>query len=171
MLLKTPSKPSVWMRLASVFFWIAFSLLAACSHVVSSSRDSGSAGPVKLGKPEQVLQGRASWYGHPFHGRKTANGETYDMYSMTAAHKSLPFGSLLKVTNLDNQRELIVRVNDRGPYIAGRIVDLSFAAAKELGMIHRGVSPVRVEVFSPKSLSINLVAVELSSSKSSRVIN
>jgi rare lipoprotein A len=88
---------------------------------------------------------KASWYGPGFHGRKTANGEVYDQMSFTAAHKSLKFGTLLKITNLKNSKSVVVRINDRGPYIHGRDLDLSKAAALELGMVRKGVAKIRVE--------------------------
>ena len=88
--------------------------------------------------------GTASWYGKPFHGRKTSNGETYNMYSRTAAHKTLPMNTHLLVENLDNGRELVVRVNDRGPFVRGRIIDLSYTGAKELGVIKKGTARVRI---------------------------
>ncbi len=90
-------------------------------------------------------KGLASWYGKKFHGRKTSNGETYDMYAMTAAHKTLPMNVHLKVTNLDNGRSTVVRVNDRGPFVRSRIIDLSYSAAKELGVVGPGTAPVRIE--------------------------
>jgi rare lipoprotein A len=90
-------------------------------------------------------EGLASWYGKKFHGRKTSNGETYDMYAMTAAHKTLPMNVHLKVTNLDNGRSTVVRVNDRGPFVRSRIIDLSYSAAKELGVVGPGTAPVRIE--------------------------
>ena len=84
----------------------------------------------------------ASWYGQKFHGRKTASGERFDMHELTAAHPTLPFGTLVEVRNLDNGRSVVVRINDRGPAVAGRIIDVSYAAAVELGMIDRGVAEV-----------------------------
>lgn len=92
-----------------------------------------------------VQKGLASWYGKKFHGRKTSNGETYDMYAMTAAHKTLPMNVYLKVTNLDNGRSTVVRVNDRGPFVRSRIIDLSYTAANELGVVGPGTAPVRIE--------------------------
>jgi rare lipoprotein A len=92
-----------------------------------------------------VEEGIASWYGKKFHGRKTSNGETYDMYAMTAAHKTLPMNVHLKVTNLNNGRSTMVRVNDRGPFVRSRIIDLSYTAAKELGVVGPGTAPVRIE--------------------------
>ena len=89
-------------------------------------------------------KGTASWYGRQFHGRRTANGERFDMYALTAAHRTLPFGSIVQVTDLENGRSVTVRINDRGPFKGGRIIDLSYAAAKKLGMIKRGVVPVRI---------------------------
>jgi rare lipoprotein A len=88
---------------------------------------------------------KASWYGPGFHGQKTANGEQYDQMSFTAAHKTLKFGTLLKITNLRNKKSVVVRINDRGPYIAGRDLDLSKAAALALGMVKRGVAKIKVE--------------------------
>ena len=91
-------------------------------------------------------RGYASWYGPKFHGRKTASGEIFNMYSMTAAHKTLPLGTYVRVTNLKNGRSVVVKINDRGPYVRGRIIDLSYAAAKKLGMIRDGVVPVEIVV-------------------------
>ena len=99
--------------------------------------------------PETEQFGLASWYGRPFHGRQTANGERYDMYANTAAHKALPMGSLVEVTNLQNNMRTIVRINDRGPFIEGRIIDLSFGAAKEIDMLIKGVVPIRMLVIAP----------------------
>jgi rare lipoprotein A len=90
-------------------------------------------------------EGEASWYGKKFHGRKTANGETYDMHQLTAAHKTLPFHTWVKVVNLDNRREVKVRINDRGPFHAGRVIDLSHAGARALGMVESGTARVTVE--------------------------
>ncbi|WGL16478.1 septal ring lytic transglycosylase RlpA family protein [Microbulbifer bruguierae] len=97
-------------------------------------------------------RGKASWYGTKFHGRKTANGEVYNMYALSAAHKTLPLPSYAKVTNLDNGRSIIVRINDRGPFVPGRIIDLSYTAAQKLGYIDRGVARVEVEALDPASL-------------------
>jgi rare lipoprotein A len=89
-------------------------------------------------------RGIASWYGRDFHGRKTANGETYDMYGISAAHKTLPLGTYVRVVNLRNDRSLVVRVNDRGPFVRGRIIDLSYGAAKKLGLVGPGTAPVEI---------------------------
>jgi rare lipoprotein A len=90
--------------------------------------------------------GVASWYGPRFHGRRAANGEIFNQDELTAAHRKLPFGTEIRVTNLANGRSVVVRINDRGPYIKGRILDLSRAAAQELGMVKRGVVRISLEV-------------------------
>lgn len=96
-------------------------------------------------------RGLASWYGRKFHGQKTSSGETYDMFAMTAAHKTLPIPSYARVTNLANGKSVVVRINDRGPFHKGRIIDLSYAAAKRIGIVGRGSAMVEVErVFGPE---------------------
>jgi rare lipoprotein A len=95
-----------------------------------------------------MLRGIATWYGTIFNGRKTANGETFDMYAMTACHPTLPFGSLVKVVNLKNKRSVIVRITDRGELSEGRIIDLSYGAARQLAMTEAGIAPVVLEVLS-----------------------
>ncbi len=89
-------------------------------------------------------RGLASWYGRDFHGKKTANGETYDMHEMTAAHKTLPLGTYVKVFNLDNDKETEVRINDRGPFVRGRIIDLSYEAARRVGVVGPGTASVEI---------------------------
>ncbi|MGD2245380.1 MAG: septal ring lytic transglycosylase RlpA family protein [Candidatus Aminicenantes bacterium] len=98
-----------------------------------------------------IQEGIASWYGSDFHGKSTSSKEVYDMNDLTAAHDTLPFGSYVMVTNLSNKKSVVVRINDRGPYIEGRIIDLSYAAAKALDMVDRGIVRVRIEVL--KNLS------------------
>lgn len=90
--------------------------------------------------------GRASWYGKFFQGRETASGEDYNMYDMTCAHRSLPIGALVRVTNLENNKSVVVRVNDRGPVPRSRVIDLSYAAARLLGFSKEGIAPVRLEL-------------------------
>ncbi|MDQ7003166.1 MAG: septal ring lytic transglycosylase RlpA family protein [Ghiorsea sp.] len=131
----------------------------------SSYATVGSGGSVKHGKPYKVAGkwyyplasnvaynqvGIASWYGKKFHGRKTANGETYNMYAMTAAHTILPMPSLVLVTNLENGKSVKVKVNDRGPFAKGRLIDLSYAAAKALGYVHKGTARVRVQTLNAR---------------------
>ncbi len=123
-------------------------------------RRSRTANPdsyVVLGKRYRVLKdgrgfvqrGTASWYGKKFHGKATASGEIYDMFSMTAAHKTLPIPSYVQVTNLANGRKAVVRINDRGPFHPGRIIDLSYAAAVKLGVSDSGTAPVEIRVIEP----------------------
>jgi len=134
-------------------------LLSACGGKKPPTAPQG--GKVKatqkpymvLGKRYEPLQthvgftqeGIASWYGKDFHGKKTSNGEIYDMHAMTAAHKTLPLGVFVKVRNRENGEETVVRVNDRGPFVKNRIIDLSYSAAKKLGVDAKGTAPVRIE--------------------------
>ena len=101
------------------------------------------------------LNGTASWYGPRFHGKKTASGEIYDQNKLTAAHKTVPLGSKARVTNLDNGNTVEVEINDRGPFIEGRIIDLSRAAARALGFVESGTAPVRVELIAEETASNN----------------
>lgn len=99
--------------------------------------------------------GKASWYGTKFHGNLTSSGEAYDMYKMTAAHKSLPLPSYVSVTNLENNNQIIVKVNDRGPFVDGRIIDLSYAAAHKLGIVRNGTAEVAIEVLAAPTVGDN----------------
>jgi len=98
------------------------------------------------GKILLTLEGVASYYAHDFHGKQTSNGEIFDMNSFTAAHRTFPFGTKVRVTNLENKKSVIVRVNDRGPFKEGRIMDLSLGAAKEIDLIKNGTAKVKLEV-------------------------
>lgn len=119
-----------------------FSLLASgCGS--GSPRFTGREGGTGTGSQ---LEGIASYYADEFHGRKTASGETYDMNALTAAHRTLPFNSRVRVTNRENGRSVVVRINDRGPFKGDRVIDLSLAAAKALGMIPRGTASVTIDV-------------------------
>ena len=115
-------------------------LAAGCTRYAPSQRDVPSS-PFS----EHRLTGLASWYGEPFHGRKTASGETYNMFAFTAAHKTLPFGLRLLVVNRKNRKEVIVRINDRGPFVKSRIIDLSYAAAQKINLIGPGTAPVLLQ--------------------------
>ncbi|KAA3617454.1 MAG: septal ring lytic transglycosylase RlpA family protein [Calditrichaeota bacterium] len=100
----------------------------------------------------EYISGVSSYYGKKFHGRKTANGETFNMYDLTAAHKTLPFDTIIEVENLSNNKKVTVRINDRGPFVRNRILDLSFAAAKEIGMIQSGTAEIRGKIiFKPEA--------------------
>lgn len=114
------------------------------------SRHETHAGPAKHRKKPRVVTGIASYYGPEFNHRRTANGERYRPGEMTAAHPTLPFGTRLRVTNLRNGRHVVVRVNDRGPYARGRVLDVSRAAARQLGFLDRGIARVKLEVLPPK---------------------
>lgn len=103
----------------------------------------------------EELEGIASYYAEDFHGRKTSNGETYDMHAMTAAHRTLPFNSRVRVTNLDNKRSVEVRINDRGPFKGNRVIDLSFKAALEIGLISSGTAHVSIKVLKLGQMSTN----------------
>lgn len=99
---------------------------------------------VDRARDREIERGRASWYGPRFHGRRTASGETFDMHDLTAAHKTLPFGTRVRVRNLANGREVAVRINDRGPHVRGRVIDLSRAAAEQIGLLTMGVASIVV---------------------------
>lgn len=113
--------------------------------------------------------GIASWYGSKFHGRKTANGEVYDMYGMSAAHRTLPIPAYARITNLSNQRVIVVRINDRGPFHASRIIDLSYAAALKLGFADHGTAEVEIEVITPMSPHAEAPMPKLSPSVADRL--
>ena len=123
---------NAWVRTA-----VATVSLAAATACASTRPTDGQPGPDA---------GIASYYADALHGRRTANGERFDMHALTAAHRTLPFGTRVKVTNLDNGRSVVVRINDRGPYVKGRVIDLSKAAARELRFLDRGTTRVRLEV-------------------------
>lgn len=127
-----------------LFLGVLILLTSACGK----RRTAAAASRPAPARPGTTETGYASWYGDPYHGRRAANGEIYDKHQMTAAHRTLPFDTLVSVRNLDNQREVRVRINDRGPFIAGRIIDLSQAAAQQISMIGPGTALVRLEVLS-----------------------
>jgi len=148
--------------------------LAGCSSLTGSSGGSepNGQGYYKVGNPYQIdgawyypatdwnydETGIASWYGEPFHGKYTANGELYDMNALTAAHRTLPLPSIVQVTNLDNGRSIQVRVNDRGPYARGRIIDVSRRAAQLLGFDNMGTAKVRVQILVSESMQAQSLA-------------
>lgn len=136
------------MMSATVRAALVAGLCAACVPMAAPTPAQATL-PGRLPKtPKQV--GKAAWYGGIFQGRLTANGETYNMYTLTAAHRRLPLGSVVQVTNLENQRSVVVRINDRGPWQGrGRIIDLSYAASRALGMESCGVARVRLDPLPP----------------------
>ena len=133
-------------------------ILALCilfADCTNSPRYGKSVGTKKKSNPRslktskripKVITGVSSFYGTDFHGKLTANGEVYDMYGLTAAHKTLPLNTIVRVTNLANNKSLILRINDRGPYIKGRILDCSYGAAKKLDFLLQGTTKVRIEI-------------------------
>ena len=126
---------------------VAMALLfcaAGCLHHHHAPAPSAHRVPPPAAPIEQGEEGIASWYGHPYHGRQAASGEIYNMYAMTAAHRTLPFGTEVRVHDLQNSRDVEVRINDRGPFVEGRIIDLSYAAAQAMGMT--GIAQVRLEI-------------------------
>lgn len=132
-------------RKADDFKWVAivfaagFALAAGfgCSSTPTVTSPNGS---------DHEVQGVASWYGEKFHGRQTASGATYNMYDHTAAHRTLPFGTAVRVRERATGKSVVVRITDRGPFVDGRIIDLSYAAARELGMVQKGITEVELEV-------------------------
>jgi rare lipoprotein A len=110
-------------------------------------------------------QGVASWYGIPFNGHRTSNGEVYDMHQFTAAHRTLPFNCMVRVTNLDNGKQTEVRINDRGPFVANRIIDLSLSAAQAIEMVGPGTANVRLEIISGPSPQVGFFGVQIGAFK------
>ena len=136
-------KRQVFSALCSVMVLLAF----GCATTITGPGAPGaSIPPPGAAKVVDTFEGMASWYGPEFHGKKTASGEVFDMTDLTAAHKELPMGTTCIVTNLRNNKSVTVRINDRGPFVKDRVIDLSYAAAKVVGMIDTGTAPVRVEV-------------------------
>lgn len=144
---------------------LALSVLSGCAHRTSSTKSGANVPapprPARIGATEE---GVASWYGYPYHGRATASGEIYDMEELTAAHRTLAFQTWLEVTNLANGKRVEVRVTDRGPFVHGRIVDLSLAAARQIDMVRSGTARVRLKVIRPPE---KLPAAESSVAESS----
>jgi len=132
------------LRLLSITF--AMILCAALASAFEGVRASEPELETAAYRVPMTEYGLASWYGSHHAGRPTASGEIFSLHLLTAAHRGLPLGTRVRVTNLKNGRALVVRVNDRGPYIAGRIIDLSLRAARDLAMLHDGVVPVRIEI-------------------------
>ncbi|MCC6545024.1 MAG: septal ring lytic transglycosylase RlpA family protein [Nitrospirae bacterium] len=126
-------------RLSNIrYLFIFFVALTVSSCALSTRRQPYAAGYVE--------RGIASWYGEDFHGKPTSSGEIYNMYDLTAAHKLMPLGTVAKITNLENNQSVVVKINDRGPFVEGRIIDLSYSAAKEIGMAEKGLSRVEIKV-------------------------
>jgi rare lipoprotein A len=139
---------NIWKHIF-VYFLIADTVLSliGCTASPKFRRDEARRPTMHWVPSEEPFQiGNASYYAEEFHGRDTSSGETFDMYALTAAHNTLPLGTIVKVTNLGNHKSVIVKINDRGPFVGGRIIDLSYGAARELGMIGQGVVRVRIDI-------------------------
>jgi len=144
-------------KLATVCTAILLSAgLAAASDPATTKVKTPAAAAQKKtsGKATRTQVGQASWYGKAFHGRATASGEEYDMFQLTAAHKTLPLGTYVKVTNLRNGKWAVLKVNDRGPYVGDRILDVSYGAAQVLNFRGRGVERVKIEVIEPQTMAM-----------------
>jgi len=130
-----------------VYLLICCVLFFSCTYAPRYNSGSSISKPKKSNKNhKKIFTGVSSWYGPNFHGKLTANGEIYDQWGLTAAHKTLPLNTIVRVTNLDNDKSLILRINDRGPYVGNRILDCSLGAAKKLGFEDQGTANVKVEV-------------------------
>ena len=141
---------------------LAAILLAGCGHKKHARPTPPPPAPPAAPKLGQIETGEASWYGRPYHGRPAANGEIYDMEKLTAAHRTLPFDTWLRVLNLDNSKTVEVRITDRGPFVEGRIIDLSHAAARAIDMLGPGIARVRLEVIrTPDYVSPAVFAVQV----------
>ncbi len=158
--LKTPLR--IWVLAGAFSLVVAGVVLTFCTRTVLAdvllSRSAATPPPVMRPAPltpqEEAkelgnkLRGIASWYGRAFNGRLTASGQRYNMYAMTACHNTLPFGTIVRVTDMENHRSVVVRINDRGYLYNGRIMDLSYGAAKKLAMVNPGLAPVQIHVIS-----------------------
>lgn len=134
-----------------IILFISFFLFSCASTPRFSQKEGNASGRTTVGRGGRgdvllSLDGVASYYADEFHGRQTSNGEIFDMNGISAAHRTFPFGTIVRVTNLENNRQIVVRINDRGPFVDGRMIDLSLGAAKELEMISKGTAKVKLEV-------------------------
>lgn len=138
----SPVPRRVGAQLAGRLLVAAATILAGCSTAPERARPEAAPAAVPAPAGAELGRGKASWYGPGFHGRRTASGELFDMNDHTAAHRSLPFGTRVRVRNVQNGREVVVRINDRGPWAANRLIDLSKAAAAALDFLQAGEAPV-----------------------------
>jgi rare lipoprotein A len=134
---------------------------AAPNATPSSPSARGPKTPPAVAPAGYTEEGNASWYGKPFDGRRSSNGEIYDMYKLTAAHRTLPFDTMVRVTNVNNGKSTTVRITDRGPFVENRIIDLSLAAAREIGSVGPGVVPVRLEVIGDVDITAGFFTVQV----------
>jgi rare lipoprotein A len=146
---------------------LAAALFSACAHKKHSRTPAPPAAPAPAPKIGDTETGLASWYGHPYHGRAAANGEIYDMETLVAAHRTLPFNTWVRVVNVSNSKTVDVRIIDRGPFVDGRIIDLSHAAARAIDLLGPGVGPVRLEVIGlPQAMELSIFAVQVGAFRS-----
>ncbi|QIZ73844.1 septal ring lytic transglycosylase RlpA family protein [Oxynema aestuarii AP17] len=129
---------------------------APLSQVANKPKPKPKAPEIVTSPVQFVVNGWASWYGPGFHGRLSASGEVFDQNALTAAHRTLPFGTEVRVTNLNNGRSIVVRINDRGPFVGNRVIDLSAAAAQVLGMMDTGIAPVRLDILGARTTASNV---------------
>ena len=167
-------------RFFTPLLMIAFAVLGGCSHHTYTSHPPAQAPSAQPSPPpyppsgpppaverqpavpgQYVEEGVASWYGVPFDGRRTSNGEIYDMHQFTAAHRTLPFGAIVRVTNLRNGKQIQVRINDRGPFAANRIIDLSLSAAQAIEMVGPGTAQVRLEIVGGPNPNVGFFGVQV----------
>jgi len=132
-------------KLSLIFTILVLSTLTACSSRSTSVSTTGSPNTIAYSRSHDLV-GQASWYGKRFHGKLTASGETYNMRAYTAAHKTLAFGTVVRVINTANSKSVDVKINDRGPFVKGRVIDLSQKAFEQIGSTNQGVVPVRIEI-------------------------
>lgn len=176
------SSEPISVRVFPIFSTFCFALiLAGCAHRRPATNPPASVPPAEqpsTAPPQQpgqaptigpspapavpyTEQGVASWYGVPFNGRRTSDGEIYNMFMYTAAHRTLPFGAVVRVTNLNNGKQVEVRINDRGPFVANRIIDLSYSAAVAIGMIGTGTAPVRLDIVGGPNPNVGFFGVQV----------
>lgn len=133
-------------RLNLVIIILVLVVLTGCSSTPTKTKTSATTSKTKEYSRNHSLAGQASWYGKYFHGKLTASGEKYNMRAYTAAHKTLPFGTIVRVTNTSNGKSVEVKINDRGPFVKGRVIDLSPKAFNQIGNTNQGILPVRIEI-------------------------
>ena len=161
----------IWIRFAVLIVFCAAGCFSCSGSPKWESRDFQ-----RPRSTNTVQYGKASWYGDKEHGKRSASGEVFNRNAYTAAHKELPFGTVVRVTNRENGRKVKVRINDRGPYVRGRVIDLSYAAAKSIGLVRSGVAEVKVEVLSTpsersESLFVSLYTVQAGSFRNKKAAN
>jgi rare lipoprotein A len=174
----SPPSGALYARAAALLACAVAIISAGCAHRSQTSQppapyppSQSPASPPSAAPPaierqpaipgQYVEEGVASWYGDPFNGRRAANGEIYDMHQFTAAHRTLPFGAIVRVTNLRNGKQTEVRITDRGPFVANRVIDLSLSAAQAIDMVGPGTAPVRLEILGGPNPQVGFFGVQV----------